>query len=466
MNPKLFQSAEFYHRRYHNFATVLVIPMTLLVFFLLAFSLIGKKEITVTTLGSIRPTKVIAVVQSSSNNTVLTNNLSENKAVKEGDLLIQYSDKLEDNQLNAIKTQIERDERQQEALNQLKESLKQGQNLFTGDDEFGYSATVERFLNQSQTITAQVSQSNQSVAKQEAGVNQANAAIARQIANLQTQASQYQEVKEAIQTDKTNVSGNNPYATTLNSYLSQIQTSNTQSVSTDNNSNSASKESLKNQFLTDLQGQIDSINASISSLQTQAASNYSTGSYDTSATSQIEGLRQQELTQAETQLTQITQEKENLQAQIDQTNLSKADTVLKASQSGILHVSDEFEGQTLLPQGSQIAEIYPDIVKTQQVAIRYYVDSTHVSQLKKGQTVRLTLEKISNHAIVITGKISKIASSATQTKEGNVFEVTALATVDKQDSSKLKYGLQGKTISTIGKKTFFNYYKDKLLKDF
>lgn len=88
MNPKLFQSAEFYHRRYHNFATVLVIPMTLLVFFLLAFSLIGIKEITVTTLGSIRPTKVIAVVQSSSNNTVLTNNLSENKAVKKGDLLI------------------------------------------------------------------------------------------------------------------------------------------------------------------------------------------------------------------------------------------------------------------------------------------------------------------------------------------------------------------------------------------
>lgn len=140
MNPKLFQSAEFYHRRYHNFATVLVIPMTLL-----AFSLIGKKEITVTALGSIRPTKVIAVVQSSSNNTVLTNNLGENKAVKKGDLLIQYSDKLEDSQLNAIQTQIERYERQQEALNQLKESLKQGQNLFTGDDEFGYSATVDFF---------------------------------------------------------------------------------------------------------------------------------------------------------------------------------------------------------------------------------------------------------------------------------------------------------------------------------
>ncbi len=462
MNSKLFQSAEFYHRRYHNFATLLVIPMSLFVVFLILFSVIGKKEITVTSAGSIRPTKVIDVVQSTSNNTVLTNNLSENKIVKKGDLLIQYSDKLEDSQLNAIQTQIDRDNRQQEALNTLKESIKQGKNLFTGDDEFGCSATVERFLNQSQTINAQVSQANNSVAKQEAGVNQANAAIANQISNLQIQASQYQEVKDAIQTNKTSVSGNNPYATTLNSYLSQIQAAKIQ----DNSDTSTTKESIKNQFLTDLQGQIDSINTSIASLQTQAASNYSTGSYDTSATSQIESLRQQELTQAETQLAQVTQEKENLQAQLDQTNLSKADTVLSAKQDGILHVSSEFEGQTLLPQGSQIAEIYPDIVKTQKVAIRYYVDSTHVSQLKKGQTVRLTLEKISNHAIIITGKISKIASSATQTKEGNFFEITAIATVSKQDSSKLKYGLQGKTISVIGKKTFFDYYKDKLLKDF
>lgn len=80
--------------------------------------------------------------------------------------------------------------------------------------------------------------------------------------------------------------------------------------------------------------------------------------------------------------------------------------------------------------------------------------------------MRLTLEKISNHAIVVSGKISKIASSATQTKNANFFKVTATAEVTEKDSSKLKYGLQGKTISIIGKKSFFNYYKDKLLKDF
>lgn len=458
MNPKLFQSAEFYHRRYHNFATLLVLPMTTFLIFLILFSLIGRKEITVTSVGSLRPTKIIDVVQSTSNNTVIDNQLLENKVVKKGDLLVKYSDKMEDNQLKAIQTQIERDERKQNDLNTLKESLNQGKNLFTGEDEFGCAATIDRFLSQSKTITAQVAQANDSVAKQEASVSRANAAVNKQIGELQTQASQYQEVKDAIQSNQTSISGANPYTTTLNSYLSQSQ------ALTGNDA--SSKENLKNQFLADLQGQIDNINSSISSLQTQAASNFSTGSYDTSASSQIESLRQQELTQTETQLAQVTQEKESLQAQLDQTSLSKSDTILKAKEDGILHVSSEFEGKTLLPQGSQIAEIYPDISKTQQIAIRYYVDSTHVSQLKKGQTVRLTLEKISNQTINIEGKINKIANSATQTKDGNFFEITARANVDKKDSTHLKYGLQGKTVSVIGKKTFFNYYKDKLLKDF
>ena len=98
MNPKLFQSAEFYHRRYHNFATLLVLPMTIFLIFLILFSLIGRKEITVTSVGSLRPKKIIDVVQSTSNNTVIDNQLLENKVVKKGNLLVKYSDKMEDNQ--------------------------------------------------------------------------------------------------------------------------------------------------------------------------------------------------------------------------------------------------------------------------------------------------------------------------------------------------------------------------------
>lgn len=38
MNPNLFKSAEFYHRRYHNFATVFILPLVLFVLFLVLFS--------------------------------------------------------------------------------------------------------------------------------------------------------------------------------------------------------------------------------------------------------------------------------------------------------------------------------------------------------------------------------------------------------------------------------------------
>lgn len=43
MNPKLFKSAEFYQRRYHNFATLLIVPLVLLLSFLLIFSLFAQK---------------------------------------------------------------------------------------------------------------------------------------------------------------------------------------------------------------------------------------------------------------------------------------------------------------------------------------------------------------------------------------------------------------------------------------
>ena len=60
MNPKLFKSAEFYQRRYHNFATLLIVPLVLLLSFLLIFSLFAQKAVTVASRGELTPTQVIA----------------------------------------------------------------------------------------------------------------------------------------------------------------------------------------------------------------------------------------------------------------------------------------------------------------------------------------------------------------------------------------------------------------------
>ncbi|MCD3551849.1 hypothetical protein KP754_00340 [Streptococcus equi subsp. equi] len=59
-----------------------IIPLTLFVIFLLSFSFLGQKEVTVSSRGEIMPTKVIASIQSTSNNAIVKNNLKENQLVK------------------------------------------------------------------------------------------------------------------------------------------------------------------------------------------------------------------------------------------------------------------------------------------------------------------------------------------------------------------------------------------------
>lgn len=398
MNNHLFQSAEFYQRRYHNFATILVLPLTLLVLFIVLFSLFAHTEITVTSTGEITPTKVIEVIQSTSNNIISTNNLKDNKTVKKGDLLVKYSDKLEASQSNSIQQQIDRYDRQAAALETLINSLKQGTNLFGDNDEFGYSSTINAFLNQAITITSQVNQANVTVAKQEESVNKANSSIPKQITELQTQVNQYQEP----------------------------------------------------------QSDIDNLNLKLSS-------NVTTGTYDNSASSQIETLRNQQVSQAQEQLNQVNKDKESLQAQLEQANIRKEATSLYANSNGVLHLNSQIKGESYIPQGTVIGQIYPNLSEAKNVAITYYVNSNYINQLKKQQTVRFTLNTVGKTPTVIKGEIVSLDKAATETKNGNFFKVTAKVNVTSQDRENLTYGMQGKVVSVIAKKTFFNYFKDKLL---
>lgn len=451
MNNHLFQSAEFYQRRYHNFATILVLPLTLLVLFIVLFSLFAQTEVTVTSTGEITPTKVIEVIQSTSNNIISTNNLKDNKTVKKGDLLIKYSDKLESSQSNGIQQQIDRDDRQAAALETLINSLKQGTNLFGDDDEFGYSSTISTFLNQASTITSQVNQANATVAKQEESVNKANSGISKQITELQTQVSQYQELQSAINQGQTSLSKNNPLTSILNNYLSQL-------VQSD-----GAGEQVKTQYLSEIQSNINSLQSSIDDLNLKLSSNVSTGTYDNSASSQIETLRNQQVSQAQEQLNQANKDKESLQAQLEQANIGKEATSLHANSNGVLHLNNQIKGESYIPQGTVIGQIYPNLSKAKTVTITYYVNSNYINQLKKQQTVRFTLDTVGKTPTVIEGKIVSLDKVATETKNGNFFKVTAKVNVTSQDREHLTYGMQGKVVSVIAKKTFFNYFKDKLL---
>ncbi|MEY8463130.1 bacteriocin secretion accessory protein [Streptococcus merionis] len=450
MNPNLFKSAEFYRRRYHNFATLLIVPLVLLVCFLVCFSLFAKKEVTLSSQGEITPTNVIASIQSTSNNTITTNNLINNQTVKKGDLLLKYSEKMEDTQKRALETQMETLAKQKSGLETLKSSLSQGTNLFTGDDEFGYINTFNNFINQSHDIELGISKINTEVNNQAALANNTASAIDTQIATLSQQIADYEELKDAITNHNPTLSSGNPHQATLDNYLVQSQLQETTSIEP---------------YLSQINQNISGLESSIASLNIQRAGTGSVASYDNSTGTKIEVLRTQFLQTASQQLTTVETEITNLKAQLEQTSVQLENNTITAPETGIIYLNSEFKGMDLIPSGSEIAKIYPMINDKKEVMITYYVTSDYITLLEENQTVRLKLEKIGNQDVTITGRIQSIDETATKTEQGNLFKVQAKAKLSEKDLSIVQYGLQGRVTSIIAKKTYFDYYLDKILID-
>ncbi|WP_231197040.1 hypothetical protein [Streptococcus equi] len=106
MNNNILESAEFYNRRYHNFSSCIILPTLLLFLFGVFFLAFAKKEISIISTATVEPNIILSNIQSTSNNTILTNNLKDNKYVKFGDLLIKYDSRKEGIQQETYQTQL------------------------------------------------------------------------------------------------------------------------------------------------------------------------------------------------------------------------------------------------------------------------------------------------------------------------------------------------------------------------
>ena len=92
MHLEFLESAEFYNRRYHNFSSRVIFPMSLLVVFMFGFAMFAEKEISLSSKATVEPSRIIANIQSTSNRRMVVNYLEENKRVQRGDLLVQYQE--------------------------------------------------------------------------------------------------------------------------------------------------------------------------------------------------------------------------------------------------------------------------------------------------------------------------------------------------------------------------------------
>ena len=447
MNEQFLESAEFYQKRYHNFASCLIVPSLILLVFLVGFSMLAKKEITISSRASVEASRVLAQIQSTSNQPIIANHLAENKEVKKGDLLIQYAVEGEGAQEQKFSSQLDLLKDQKGKLETLRSSLESGRNQFTEPDSYGYEQSFKDYQNQVASMTSSVNQQNATIASQNAAASQSQAELGGVISDVDSKLNDYRNLKNAIQSG-VGIDASHPLYSLYQSYRDQL------SLAED-------KATAQSQIVAQLDGQISQLEATAATYRVQYAGAGAQQAYASNLSSQLASLKAQYLVKVGQELTTLTQQ--ILEAE---SNLKLQETVSKRGQilaemDGLLHLNPEVQGSTLVAEGTALAQIYPKITNERKIKIVTYVSSKDVSTIKNGDKVRFITADDANKQMILTSQISSIDANATQTKQGNFFKVECEMAVSKDQAKKLRYGLEGKFVMVTGQKTYFSYYMEK-----
>ena len=207
--------------------------------------------------------------------------------------------------------------------------------------------------------------------------------------------------------------------------------------------------------------EIEQLETAILGLQTRQANLESYQDYPDDLADKLLSLKTEQLANIDNQLVALKSKKQELTQNMVLAKATEKTHQIISPITGVVRLS-EASNRKMVPIGTVMADILPVITRQTRLDVTYYVDSTKVSGLKKGMRIRFTSTKELSKPRIITGSIKEVAKSATTERDGNVFLVKASLYPKVKDKRTLIYGMQGRVSSIIDKKTFFNYYKDKL----
>ena len=451
-DPKYLESGEFYQRRYLNFPTLIIVPVFLLVMFIVLFSLFAKREVVVKASGDIIPATVLSDIQSTSNNAIDSNQLTENKVVKKGDTLVKFTSGNEKISSQLLTQQINNLNNRLQILDTYKQSIVNGRSEFGGTDNFGYDSQFNGYIAQVDTLTSEF---NQQISDKQTADQQANHQIdvlkQGQSKNNQ-QLANYKAILTSINNNTKPT--NNPYQSIYDNYAAQIKSTQT----TDD------KEQVKQTALSTVQQQIDQLQTTSSSYDSQIAGITKSGPLSQSSTlDKIADLKQQQLASVQKEINNQQQSLEELKAKQSSVNEDYQDTVIKSPENGILHLATDKTKTKYFPKGTTIAQIYPKLTQQTALNVEYYVPAINIIGLKNGLKIRFVANQNVTKPLTLNGKIKTISSVPITSKEGSFYRLVADINANKTEREQIKYGINGRITTIKGTKTWFNYYKDILI---
>lgn len=446
MKPEFLESAEFYHRRYHNFSSRVIVPMSLLLVFLFGFAVFAEKEMSLSTRATIEPSRIISNIQSTSNQRIVANYLEENKLVKQGDLLVQYQQGAEAVQAEAYASQLDMLKDQKKQLEYLQKSLQEGENHFPEEDKFGYQEMFRDYLSQASSLRSNVSQQNANISSQNAAASQTQAEIGNLISQTEAKIRDYQTAKSAIETGDQLDSQNVAYSF-YQTYKNQ----------------GAEDPRAKSQVIAQVDAQIAQLESGLATYRVQYAGSGAQQAYASGLDSQLESLKSQHLVKVGQELTLLDQKILEAESgkKVQGGLLDKGKII--ASEDGVLHLNPETSDSTMVAEGTLLAQLYPALEREGKTKLTAYLSSKDVARLKVGDSVRFTTSKDANKELVLVSAITNIDATATKTEKGNFFKIEAETSLTPEQAEQLRYGVEGRLQMITGRKSYLRYYLDQFL---
>ncbi|WP_220741344.1 bacteriocin secretion accessory protein [Leuconostoc miyukkimchii] len=445
-NEKLLESSEFYSKRYQNFTTLIIFPTLILLLLLIGLASFTHKEVVVRSTGEINPDKILATIQSTSNNAIIKNNLISKKSVRHGDMLIKYQNSETDTTLKLENASLQNLQAREKALLTYKKSLSDDKNLFSESDAYGYFDAFQNYLSQTHILSNDYQQQLDSQNRATQQKNVLTSSLTKKENNL----NHYQSLLLAIQ-NNTNLSSENDYYRIFSDYKDQTATR-----------NSEESASIKRHTISTLQEQIDRLEDAIANYKTQYDSLPSENALPPNTLpDKLSDLKSQQLSTVAKDLSTVTQEMKQIKIQHQATQDSSNNAIISPETGTVKLLVDKTKTH-YMPQGTNIAQIYPNLTEKPKLKVTFYINTSEITNISEGQLVRYILSQNNNTKSTLTGHISQIATHSVSTKQGNFYQVDATLHLKHNDYSTVHYGQEG-TVSVItGKSTWFIYLKNKL----
>lgn len=426
-------------------------PVILINILFMLFLILGKSEVVIRTSAQLSASKITRL-QVPVNAKIKENFLKENLKIKKGELLVSF----DSTDLSTQKEQLDSENQiinnQKNAAQLCIDSLNQETNLFETDDSYGYTNKLKAFLAEKDSVE----QSNQQLALN-AQQNQfiyekSNEQLKQQIVNRKNEETQWQKIR-LYWINEQAINGFSEEITSKYQIWQKQLVGNSEEE----------KVQIKAAILNTIDEKTTQLKSEREQLEIENSKLVSPPTFKNDVQSQNDKLIQAKeelistVKQKMTELDEAYKKNELLLKNLDE-QIAQYDLV--APVNGVIHLNSEYNGLKEVPQGTLLADIYPEKQKDNLIFIAK-IPSNEMSRVQKGMLVRFKLDKKGVAEKTISGSITEISETSELTKEGTFYTIKGDLSSDNQNFT--RYGLTGDLFLVVGKKSYWRQIKDTLL---